>query len=86
MPLIGLLLAGGLTAGIVILVRGSGGGDSADGTKSSKDGYVDPKPLWDPAKDKGNPRHKAIDMAPVLRDFPLELTSVRDYAGALARA
>jgi NADH dehydrogenase len=29
---------------------------------------------------------QAIDMAPVLRDFPLELTSVGDYAGALARA
>ncbi len=29
---------------------------------------------------------QAIDMAPVLEDFPLELTSVRDYAGSLARA
>jgi hypothetical protein len=29
---------------------------------------------------------QAIDMEPVLREFPLELTSVREYARALAAA
>jgi hypothetical protein len=29
---------------------------------------------------------QAIDMAPVLRDFPLDLISVRDYARALVAA
>jgi uncharacterized protein YbjT (DUF2867 family) len=28
---------------------------------------------------------QTIDMAPVLRDFPVELTSVKEYAGALVR-
>jgi hypothetical protein len=49
--LIGLVLAGGLTAGIIVLVRATSSSDSADGGTPNKDGYVDPKPLWDPNKD-----------------------------------
>ncbi len=54
--LVGLLLAGGVTIGIILLVRGSGGNDSADGSKNAnKDGYVEPQPLWDPNKNPGKP-------------------------------
>jgi hypothetical protein len=54
--LLGLLIVGGLTAVIIVLVRNAGSGDSADGTKpSAKDGYVEPKQLWDPKNDAGQP-------------------------------
>jgi hypothetical protein len=54
--LLGLLIVGGLTAGIIILVRNAGSGDSTDGSKpSSKDGYFEPKQLWDPKNDAGQP-------------------------------
>src|SRR5262249_46473020 len=53
--LLGLLIVGGLTAGIIFLVR-STGGDAADGSKpTARDGYVEPKQLWDPQADPGKP-------------------------------
>jgi hypothetical protein len=54
--LLGLLIVGGLTAGIIILVRNAESGDSADGSKpATKDGYVEPKQMWDPKNDVGQP-------------------------------